>query len=204
MSIKLKNIIFDLGNVLFSWTPKKILADMIPSSKFSFERLPDNLVTIWREFDRGIISEDELIKNFASILEISLDLALKIRTELMLSLIPIQESVHLLEDLHEKGYKLYCLSNISSSFGMYLKNNNSFFDRFDGIIFSADVKAIKPDPEIYQILISKYQIIPNESVFIDDRIENVEGAKKIGFHSILFMSPKQLKSDLLQILTASR
>jgi len=64
----------------------------------------------------------------------------------------------------------------------------------------SDVKAIKPDPEIYQILIHKFQIIPGESVFIDDRIENVEGAQEMGIRSILFTSPKQAKTELSYLL----
>lgn len=201
MTSPVKNIIFDLGKVLFSWNPQKVLTEFCsPSLKISFDEFPEELLSIWREFDRGVIAEAKLQIAFASILNIPHEMTLQLMDALKKSLKPIPETVELLHSLHRRGYGLYCLSNISSSFGHYLKDNNEFFELFDGIIFSADVKLVKPELEIYHLLCDRYHIVPAESVFLDDRIENIEAAKKIGIHAIHFTSYSTAEEELNNLL----
>ena len=71
-----------------------------------------------------------------------------------------------------------------------------FNNALDGKIISYEVKTIKPEPAIYQALLDTYPILPDESVFLDDRKENIEGAKNFGFHTILFTQPDQAKEEL--------
>ncbi|NQU53113.1 MAG: HAD-IA family hydrolase, partial [Bacteroidetes bacterium] len=82
----------------------------------------------------------------------------------------------------------------------YLKDNNDFFELFDGIIFSADVKLVKPELEIYHLLCDRYHILPAESVFLDDRIENIEAARMIGIHAIHFTSYSIAEEELNKLL----
>ena len=66
----------------------------------------------------------------------------------------------------------------------------------DGDIFSYSVRQVKPDVEIYETLLKKYQLTADECVFIDDRMENIEGAEKAGIHGICFETIGQVKEDL--------
>ncbi len=204
MTSKVKNIIFDLGNVLFTWAPEEVLTRICsPKLKMTFNELPDAIVSIWREFDRGKIAESDLRHEFAMILNVSVELVDLLLDSLKQSLNPIPETVTLLHRLHYAGHPLYCLSNISTSFGSYLRNRNYFFTLFTGIIFSAEVKTIKPELEIYRILCNRYRIRPHESIFIDDRIENIKAAENLGFHTILFTSYANMEPKLLRLLDYS-
>lgn len=75
-------------------------------------------------------------------------------------------------------------------------NALDFLPLTDGAIFSYTVKQIKPDLEIYETLLNQYRLKPDECVFIDDRMENIEGAKKAGIHGICFETIGQVKEDL--------
>ena len=85
----------------------------------------------------------------------------------------------------EQGYRLFVLSNASSSFYQYFQRFAPL-DYFDGIVVSCDIHMIKPDVRIYQYLLDKYQLTPEESFFIDDMPENVAGAQKAGIRGAIF------------------
>ena len=98
--------------------------------------------------------------------------------------------------LKEKGYHLYVLSN----YGSYMLNKNreqmSFLKYMDGVVFSCEVKQVKPEQEIYKTILKKYNLKPEKTVFIDDRKDNCEGAEKAGIRAIQFKSFKQAAAEL--------
>ena len=99
---------------------------------------------------------------------------------------PLMKGVpELIRELKDKGYHLYILSNASEFFA---KKSDYFGvnQEFDGIVFSALVKMVKPNPEIYQYLLDTYDLNPEECLFLDDRPANIEGAKKLGIHGMVF------------------
>lgn len=71
-----------------------------------------------------------------------------------------------------------------------------FYDPFNPVLISYEIGASKPDPRAYQILLDRLKIAPDQCIFIDDRIENVEAACALGIHGILYQSPAQLKKEL--------
>jgi 2-haloacid dehalogenase len=106
------------------------------------------------------------------------------------------ESLALLFDLQKAGYATYGLSNWSAETFPLTKKAHPFFNSLTGIVISGEEKVRKPDPKIYRILLERYGLLPQESVFIDDRQENLDEAKRLGIHGILFQTAQQVREDL--------
>lgn len=101
-------------------------------------------------------------------------------------LTPIAETIELLPKIKESGHKLYYLSNYHKELSRYIKNKYSFFNYFDGGVFSCDVNVVKPSVKIYQHFLDKYRLEPRECLFFDDMEQNVSAAKESGINGILF------------------
>ena len=104
--------------------------------------------------------------------------------------------------LKERGYRLYVLSNYGEYLFLKSKDRLDFMPYMDGAVISYQIQMIKPDQEIYEYILNKYGLLPEESVFIDDRPENVEGAKLIGMNGILFEDFEQASGELEKMLKA--
>jgi len=94
---------------------------------------------------------------------------------------PISGTVDILAELHARGTPLYLLSNFSAETYPLARQRFDFLRLFHGIIVSGEVKAIKPEPRIYEILIDRHRIDPHRAVFIDDIPENIDAARRFGF-----------------------
>ena len=191
-----KNVIFDLGNVLLDFNPRGYL-----KSKISDDKLEDVFKAIfsseeWVMLDRGTITEKEAINNIInrnSTYKNEINLAFDNWYDLLK---PIEETVEILMSLKENGYKIYYLSNFHElAFGEVTKKNK-FFELFDGGVVSYAEKLIKPEEDIYKLILERYKLNPNESIFVDDMETNVEGANKVGIKTILFKGAKELKEEL--------
>jgi 2-haloacid dehalogenase len=112
---------------------------------------------------------------------------------------PIRGTVEILAELHARGTPLYLLSNFSAETYPLACQRFDFLRLFDGIIVSGEVKAIKPDRRIYEILIERYRIDPHRAVFIDDVAENVAAAQRLGIHGIQFIDPEGLRAELAML-----
>lgn len=193
----IKNIVFDVGNVLISFKPMEYL-----SSKFSNAELAGRLYENifrgqeWPKLDLGELSEEEAFEIFCKKSPMDKDTLMDIKSDWYSLLTPIEGSIKILNELKTKGYKAYILSNYHTKAFERTYNKHSFFQLFDGMVISARVRMLKPSPEIFMALMDKYRILPEESVFIDDTKENIETARDLGFKAILFTSPCQLKEDL--------
>lgn len=194
-----KNIIFDLGNVLLSFTPLEYL-----KSKIKEENIESVFKAVfqseeWIMLDRGTITEKEAISN---IIEKNLDYKddINLAFENWYDILsPIEETINILEELKEKGYKLYYLSNFHQLAFEEVVKKNKFFEVFDGGVVSYAEKLIKPDEAIYKLLLERYKLNPSETIFIDDTKANVEGANKIGIKSIFLESPNALRENLKEL-----
>jgi MEMO1 family protein len=193
-----KNIIFDLGAVLVNWQPEKIISSIFKdNSKFAVENFYENKSKIWSDFNKGIITPNDLA-NFLG----------KEYSELLLKKLPnylfiLEEGIEIFNLIKEKGYKTYILSNFPKELFESAKNINNYEDnflsKFDGKIISYKVNSIKPEPEIYQALLDKYNLIPEECFFIDDKEENILGGKNLGINGVVCKNHEQLKNDLIKL-----
>ena len=113
---------------------------------------------------------------------------------------PIKESVRIQQQfIANPNYRVYALTNWSAEKWEFGKQLFPFFNDFEGVIVSGQENTRKPFDDIYQLILNRYSITPENSVFIDDNFENTVGASKNGIHSIHFKTPEQLKKDLLKL-----
>ena len=193
------NIVSDLGNVLLRYEPLKFLQNKYDMKKAEKLYKYIFLSQEWLDLDRGVINYDEAIDIISGRYPEYHDSIKYLINNWIQLLSPIEGSIELLESLKEKGYKIYLLSNWhKQSFEVVYKKYN-LLKNFDGMVISSDVYLLKPEPQIFINLCSKYEIKPEESVFIDDMVLNVDVAKELGFKGIQFFSPEQLKAGLIQL-----
>ena len=95
--------------------------------------------------------------------------------------------------------KLHAITNWSSQTFPIARERYEFLDWFGEIVVSGEEKIIKPDPRIYKILLERIDRTAGEGVFIDDSIRNIEAASDLGFHTIHFQDPQQLRADLEKV-----
>ncbi|OYU80493.1 MAG: HAD family hydrolase [Flavobacterium sp. BFFFF1] len=192
-----KNIIFDFGGVLVDWNPRHLYKDHFTNPE-DMEYFLKNICTeAWNiEQDRGrplAQATTELQRRFP---EHSESIALFYgKWEVMLKG-EIPETVALLYRLKEKNYPLYGLTNWSAETIDIAYRRFPFFAVFDGIVVSGTEKLIKPDKRIYELLLDRYQLKAEESIFIDDNIHNVEAARELGFYAIHFVGAAQVEAVL--------
>lgn len=191
----IKNVIFDIGNVLVGFDWKDFYKSFGYTDEI-VERIADATVRdpFWNEIDRGVMSEEEILEGF-----IKKDP--EIEAEIRETYADYSELLHqfeytkgLIKDLQNKGFKVYCLSNMSYKAVRECKALD-FLPMLDGYVLSCDVKLIKPDNAIYELFLDKYGLNANECVFFDDLQKNIEGAKKAGIHGIVFKDLKSAISD---------
>ncbi len=180
-------VIFDLGNVLLDYSPARFLHEVgIPENLH--KRISDTLFNdyeVWSKLDAGLLDN-------AGITEQAVQREPELHQEIhhymnnwasYFKAIP--ENVETMYRIKETGTGVYVLSNFSGETFEIMKEHNAFLSDFDGMILSYEHNLIKPQPEIYQLLLDTYPINPKRAVFIDDLLENVEAARKAGLLAIL-------------------
>ena len=108
-------------------------------------------------------------------------------------------TVEILRQLKQAGYPLYGLSNWSAETFPYARKKYDFFDLFDDMVISGEVGHVKPDPEIFQILLDKIGRPAQECLLIDNSLPNIHQAEKMGFAVVHFQSPEQLGDALREL-----
>ena len=193
----IRNIIFDLGNVIFNFKPEEFLRRFTIDYDY-IEYFISNVIRskIWLELDRGKISIKEAEIEFKKKFPKDQEFIELFFTYWMEMLTPIQENVEILYDLKSNGYRIYILSNFIIEAFEFVKQKYDFLSLFDGKIISGQVKVIKPDLEIYRKLINKYGLIPEECIFIDDVRAFLSRAKKLNIKTILFNKNTDLRTEL--------
>jgi HAD superfamily hydrolase (TIGR01509 family) len=193
-----KNVVFDLGGVVFARDPRKFEPEFIKF--FSYIMLP-KMPEFWEEYDRGVVSYDEVITALAEYNSCDRELAAKNLHRSILTQEAIPATKNLIEMLKAKGYRLFVLSNMSKEFIEFLREQE-VYGNFEGDVVSCEEHVVKPTPEIYQILTSRYELNPAETLFIDDRRENVKAAINEGWQGYHFnaRNPEESCSELHALL----
>jgi putative hydrolase of the HAD superfamily len=207
------NVVFDLGAVLLTWEPVALVRAHFPQLAPTAEAAHALARQMfhhedWQGFDRGTHGLDDAIGRMALRLSLPadrLDAALAPMGE---RLEPIPATFELLDRLRAlrdagEDLRLYYLSNMPSPYARVLETRHGFFRWFDGGIFSGDVKMIKPQPEIYQLLATRYRLAAKQTVFIDDSLPNVVAARALGWHAIHCEAPAEVPAQLAAYLPVS-
>lgn len=184
---KVKNVIFDLGAVMFNWNPKKITENFTNDVKLQ-NKIQSQLYyhQDWIDFDCALITEKEATKRASERLGISLIETKKLFEQTKASLILISKTLDVLKQVKDKKLNAYCLSNISPELFQYLFERHDLFKLFDGIVTSGVENIGKPDKRIFEILFDRYQLKPQECLFIDDSDVNIATARELGVTTIIF------------------
>ncbi len=208
------NVVFDLGAVLFTWEPERLVAAHLGAHAPTAEAAAALARDLfhhedWLGFDRGTHTLDDAIGRMALRLQLPAHALSAMMPIDAVHLVPIPVvTVALLADLRAQrdagaGLRLYYLSNMPAPHARILQQQYPFMQWFDGGIFSGDVKLIKPQREIYELLAARHALKPAETVFIDDSLANVEAARALGWHAIHCQAPAALGGQLAPYLDAA-
>lgn len=184
----IKNIIFDMGNVLLNYDPEVCL-DYFLDDEDDKTLIMKELFQgpEWIKGDLGYMTDEERYYKVKERVPKRLHDALKsCALEWTMCMKPLKGAREFCDCMKEKGYRLYVLSNASTSFYDYFPKEFAPLSYFEGIVVSCDIHKIKPDRAIYEYLLEKYDLNPTECFFIDDRAENVAGAKELGMDGMVF------------------
>ena len=188
----IRNIIFDVGKVLVEFDWEKAFHELGFDGE-TFERVADATVRskAWDELDRSSLSDKEQLLAFIKNAP-EYEKEIKLLWENIGRCIwQYDYAMDFVKTLKKNGYHTYILSN----YGRYTRECTlealSCEKEMDGVVFSYQIQAIKPEPEIYQELLTRYHLDPDECVFLDDRQVNLDEANRQGIHTILFQGYEQ-------------
>ena len=197
----IKNVVFDIGRVLVRSYWKECMG-IKGRSKDTQNKIKELTLNseLWQQIDLGMISLEEMIaaaQEKDPNLKNELSEFPKAYSEFT---IVDKEVEQFLIDLKAEHYHIYLLSNYGREFFEELEKKANFFAYIDGKVISYEVNIKKPDMEIFYLLVKKYNIKPEDSVFIDDNKKNIDTARKMKFHTIRFRNIEQVKSDFIQLI----
>ena len=188
-----RNIVFDLGNVLINFNPR----DYTKNEKFLKEVFAS---PEWLMLDRGTLSYEDAKEIFKKrVPEEAEEIDRLFDTNFSGLLLPIKENTELLPELKKK-YNLYILSNFHKGACEDIYEKYDFFKNFDGHTVSCYCHLLKPEKEIYEEILIKFSLNPEETVFIDDMKVNIEAAEKFGIKGIHLPDWTKLKEKLEEFL----
>lgn len=193
----IKNIVFDAGMVLVDFCWQKVMHDLGFEGEL-FERVADATVrsSVWGEYDRSRMSDEEIL---AGLIENAPELEAEIRLFWehngdVIRKYPYAESW--IREWKDKGYHCYILSNYARRTYELTRQELSFEMLMDGALFSFQVQQVKPEPEIYRTLMERFDLKPEECVFLDDNADNVAAARRLGIHGIVFTTKEEAEREL--------
>ncbi len=195
----IENIVFDMGQVLIYWQPKRLIAHLGLSPQdedMLFQELFQSVE--WLMLDRGTISGEEAVERVCARLPEKLHYAVweEVFHWHERPLDGMEGMADLIRELKGKGYGIYLLSNASLSLRSYFHRIPGA-ECFDGLMVSSEEKLLKPQHEIYEAFLDRFSLKPETCFFVDDTPANVEGANCVGIHGTVFRgSTPRLRQEL--------
>lgn len=200
------NVVFDFGAVLFDWRPELLVVSQFPHLAGDARQARALASSIfhhadWQAFDCGTLDQQAVVQRTVQRLQLPHAEVHGLVAGIVEHLTPITSTVDIVHRLQQRrslraDVRLYYLSNMPEPFARALQARHAFLQHFDGGIFSGDVGLVKPQPEIFHLLESRYSLSPRDTVFIDDLASNVEAARVRGWRGILFESSALLALEL--------
>lgn len=194
----IKNIVWDMGNVLIRFDPELFLSRYVLTEEQRRLLLEQVFRSVeWVMLDRGTLdeagAEQRILPRLPEPLRAVAQDLIEAWDE---PLLPVQGMLELVQQLKQQGYRLYLLSNAAARQPRYWSRAEAS-RLMDGALISAQVGLLKPDPRIYQTFLQQFALRAEECVFIDDTPLNVEAAQQEGMSGILFrQDPEQLRQSL--------
>lgn len=195
----IKNVIFDMGNVLLSYDPDVCLRLFVEKEE-DREIIKRELFNgpEWAEGDLGLLTDEERFDGVSRRVPERLHGELKkCAVDWTICMKPVPGVKEFLSYVKERGYKIFVLSNASNSFYDYFPDFMPL-DYFDGTVVSCDIHMVKPDIRIYKYLLEKYGLKAEECFFMDDMAANVEAAKEAGLNGAVFKGDFEEMKELIR------
>ena len=194
----IRNIVFDVGNVLVPWDPAGIEARAFGKARVEAEGFVPPLRgnPIWLAVNRGELTLDEAKTAYVETQGFAPE-DIDALWEALHAAIPlITDTRVLMDELKAAGYRLFAITDNVKEIVAQLKRDYDFFDLFEVAAVSADLGFLKPDPRIYRWLLETGGIEAGESVFLDDVQRNIDGARAVGMEALLFTTAAKAREDL--------
>jgi putative hydrolase of the HAD superfamily len=193
-------VIFDLGKVLVEFQPLEGMKKLGFSAEETDIMLDKIFGSVWEECDRIPYSDEEIRALFKKQVPGMEELVDKMWDNVTVFTYVYEYSRRWIEDLKAMGLKVYILSNYGKQAFETNSKTYGFLDLVDGMVISYQEMKVKPDPEIYEILLKRYNIDRKNAVFIDDRQINIDGARAVGLNAILFEGYEETNKKLMELV----
>ena len=193
----LRNVIFDVGNVLVRWSPAEIInltfanpsqTDVWIHNIFKHET--------WQSLNLGLMTEAEAQTRYQSLYGLTPRQTARLFYHIKATQIPIYQSRALLERVAQAGPRVFGLTDNVKEIVTHLRQQYDFWQWFEAVVVSAEVGMMKPHPEIFQYLLQHHQLHADETVFIDDHLPNIAAASSLGMHTIHFVDAEDTARQL--------
>lgn len=191
-------VVFDLGGVLVEWDPRLLYRSMLGADEAVDEFLDEVGFAEWNHaVDAGERTWAEAVEQLAAEHPHRRDLIAAYPARFAETLAgPIEGTVALLRELHHDGIRLVALTNWSVELFPHARDRFDFLGLFEGIVVSGEERVAKPDPRIFELLIERYRLDPARTLFVDDRADNVDAARRAGLRGTVFTDPAALRREL--------
>ena len=193
--------LFDLGGVFFDWDPKffftKIISDK-DEMDFFLTKVCNDEWNLAQDSGRTIEDgEKDIIRKFPQY-ENLIKLYYPNHRKMIKG--TFQSSIDILMKLKQDSYECFVLSNWSSETFVDIPKEFKFMNNFDGLLISGEDKLVKPDPKIYLLAIDRFNLDPQNTVFVDDKLININAAIKLGFKTIHLTNPNIIEEEINKFL----
>jgi 2-haloacid dehalogenase len=194
------SVVFDVGNVLYGWDPQAFLVRQIADDDARLRFIEDTDLYAWHEtldggrpYAEAAAELNEKFPQYAALIAAWSDRFGETITG------PVPGVHEIVAELDERGVPLFAITNFSADFwAPFHAKERTFFDRFRDIVVSGEEKLLKPDPAIYYRALDRFRLRPDEALFVDDRVINVEGAEAVGMKGHLFTTAEDLRARLVE------
>jgi len=194
--------LFDLGGVFFDWDPKHFFKSSFPNSDeldYFLTNVCNDEWNVQQDAGRTIKeAEEEIIPKFPQY-EKQIKMYYANHRKMIKGV--FFDSIEILNKLKKNNYFCYVLSNWSAETFIGMTEDYPFLKLFDGLLISGQDNLIKPDPAIYKLAIQRFDLDPEITVFIDDKLENIETARKLNFNTIHLTNPETITININKFLT---
>ncbi len=193
----IKTVVLDIGGVLVGFDFREFIMDKVHDEELTLRIIKDTVKSPWwKEYDRGNMTDEEIMDRFC---EGDPEMAETIRStfaDIHGMLTRREETIPWIRALEQAGYRVLVLSNYSSRALEGCPEANDFLPYVDGGILSFLDHLIKPDEEIYRLIMERYSLQPGETVFVDDTVENIDAALALGWKGVVWHDRAQVENDL--------
>jgi 2-haloacid dehalogenase len=201
VTASIRAIIFDFGGVVVNWDPHNLYNKYFSNDRQAIDAFLNEI-----HFSAWNLNQDKgypfarAVENLSAQFPQYADLIRAYDVEWEESIQGVfSETVDIMRKLKAAGYRLFGLSNWSAEKFALVKHKYEAFNLFERIIVSGEVRLVKPDPAIFRLLLQKIQLKPEECLLIDDSVDNIESARKMGFAIHHFTSPARLDESLQKL-----